>query len=105
MLLMDCPAVVKIIGAPIACDDGVKNSWRDMAEYVSGKFRGQFGDSVKVVYFDLFDPACPPLPSDAKLPVVLVNDEVLINGGKISMPSIRQRLQELGVEPRPRSFA
>jgi hypothetical protein len=99
---MDGPAVVQIIGAPIACSKGgMKDSWREMAKYVAGKFRNQFGDSVEVVYFDLFDPDCPALPSNAQLPIVLINNEVLINGGKISMPSIRQRLQELGVEARP----
>jgi hypothetical protein len=103
VLLMDSPAVVQIIGAPIACAEGVKDSWREMAEYVSGKFEVQYGDSVEVVYFDLFDPACPALPPNAQLPIVLINNEILINGGKISMPSIRQRLQELGVEARPRS--
>ena len=98
---MSRPVIVQIIGAPIACKEGVKDSWREMAEYVSGKFKNQFGDSVEVVYFDLFDPACPALPPNVQLPLVLVNNEILTNGEKISMPAIRQRLQEMGVEPKP----
>jgi hypothetical protein len=67
VLLMASPAVVKIIGAPIACADRVKDSRREMAEFVSGNFEVQYGNSVEVVYFDLFDPACLPLPSEKRL--------------------------------------
>jgi len=98
MLRMKTPINVQIIGAPIACKEGFKDSWREMAHYVAGKFKDQFGDSVEVVYFDFFDAACPALPPDAQLPLVMVDNEVLTSGGKISMPSIRRRLQELGIE-------
>jgi hypothetical protein len=47
---------------------------------------------------DLFDPACPPLPPDAQLPLVLVNAEVLSSGGKISVPAIRKRLEAFGLK-------
>ncbi len=47
----------------------------------------------------LFDPACPPLPPGAQLPLVFVNGEVLSNGGKISAPAIRRRLEALGLHP------
>ena len=46
-------------------------------------------------YFDLFDPACPPLPADALLPLVLIQSEVLSSGGKISLPAIRRKIQTL----------
>jgi hypothetical protein len=32
---------------------------------------------VRVDYVDLFDAACPALPPDAQLPVVLVNGEAI----------------------------
>lgn len=50
-----------------------------------------------MVYFDLFDPDCPELPPDAKLPLVLINNELLTHGDKISIPLIRKKLLELGV--------
>ncbi|MCZ7573573.1 MAG: hypothetical protein M5U01_33900 [Ardenticatenaceae bacterium] len=50
-------------------------------------------------YFDLFDPACPPLPAGAQLPLVLVNGDLLSSGGQISMPAIRRRLEALGLQP------
>ena len=102
---MSAPAIVAIVGAPVACAEGVKDSWREMAEYVSGKFKAQFGASVEVIYYDLFDPACPVLPPDAQLPLVFVNNEVLTSGGKISMPAIRKRLLESGIEMQSSSLS
>lgn len=92
-------ASVSIVGAPIACADGVKDTWREIAQWAAGQIHARYGDQVEVRYFDLFDPTCPPLPSDAQLPVVLVNSQVVINGGKLAVPVIRQRLEALGVQP------
>lgn len=92
----DC--LVQIVGAPIACDEGIKDSWRDTANWAARQLRQRFGDAVRVEYYDLFDPNCPSLPTDAQLPVVLINSEVVINGGKISMPVIRKRLETLLAE-------
>jgi hypothetical protein len=99
VLLMAAPVVVRIVGAPVACTDGVKDVWRDVAAWAAGQLTARFSGSVRVDYFDLFDPACPPLPSGAQLPLVLVNGEVLSGGGKISVPAIRRRLEALGLHP------
>lgn len=93
------PAVVHIVGAPIACAEGVKDTWRDVAKHAADQLRARFGDRVSVRYFDLFDPDCPPLPDGAQLPLVLLNDEVVSSGGKISTPAIRKRIEALGVIP------
>lgn len=90
------PVVVQIVGAPVACAEGVKNSWRDVATWTAGQLHARFGDAVRVEYYDLFDPACPVLPLDAQLPLVLINGEVLTSGGKISVPAIRKRLELFG---------
>ena len=95
---MSDPIVVQIIGAPIACAEGVKDSWREMARWATGQLQNRFGDSVRVEYYDLFDPTCPHLPPDAQLPLVLVNGEVLSSGGKLPMPAIRKRLELLLLE-------
>jgi hypothetical protein len=73
---MKAPVVVEIIGAPVACKDGIKDSWREVAEWTSGRLRARFGDQVRLQYFDLFDPNCPTIPADGQLPVVLVNGTV-----------------------------
>lgn len=89
---------VHIIGAPVACAEGVKDTWRDVAQHAAAQLRTRFGDNVQVQYFDLFDPACPALPTGAQLPLVLIEGEVVSSGGKISVPAIRKRLEARGAE-------
>jgi len=86
---------VQIVGAPIACEGGVKDSWRDTAQWAEGQLKNRFGEAVQVKYFDLFDADCPPMPANAQLPLVLVEDEVVISGGKISIPIIRRKVDEM----------
>lgn len=88
--------LVKIIGAPVACKDGIQESWRDVAEWAAGQLRALYGDQVSVQYYDLFDPNCPTIPPDSQLPVVLVNGIVVSSGGKISIPLIRKKIGEMG---------
>ncbi len=92
---MNAHVQVQIIGAPIACKEGVKDSWREVAGWAAGQLRTRFGDSVQVVYYDLFDANCPVIPPGAQLPVVLVDGELLSSGGKISIPAIRKRIEAL----------
>ena len=93
------PAVVHIIGAPVACAEGVKDTWRDVAKHTADQLSARFGDRVRIRYFDLFDADCPALPDEAQLPLVLLNNEVLSSGGKISVPAIRKRIEALGILP------
>ena len=94
---MNGQAVVTIIGAPVACQGQVKDTWREMAQWAAEKLAPKFGDSVEVLYFDLFDPDCPAIPPNVQLPLILVDNQVLSSGGKISIPLIRKRLEEIGV--------
>jgi len=86
---------VIIIAAPVACKEGVKESWRDAAEWAAGQLKARFGGTVRVQYFDLFDPQCPALPPEGQLPVVLVDGSVVSCGGKISIPLIRKKIEGL----------
>jgi hypothetical protein len=92
------PILVHIIGTPVACAEGVKETWRKIAQHAADQLKVRFGEAVHVQYFDLFDPACPALPNDAQLPLVMIDGEVLSSGGKISVPAIRQRIEALGVQ-------
>lgn len=92
---MSAVHVVQIIGAPVACAEGVKETWRDVAAWAAGQLASRFGAAVRVDYLDLFDPACPPLPDGAQLPLVLVNGQVVSSGGKVSVPAIRRHLEGL----------
>jgi disulfide oxidoreductase YuzD len=86
---------VQIVGAPIACEGGVKDSWRDTAKWAEGQLKARFGEAVEVQYYDLFDTDSPSLPEGAQLPLVLIDGQVLSSGGKISIPVIRRRVEEL----------
>jgi hypothetical protein len=87
--------VVQIVGAPVVCGNGIKEVWRDIAALAQTQLSRCFGDTVRVDYFDLFDPACPPLPPEAQLPVVFINGQLFSSGGKISIPAIRKQLESL----------
>lgn len=92
------PVVVQIVGAPTACAEGIRDVWRETTHWAAGQLKARFGDSVRVDYFDLFDPDCPPIPSNAQLPLVLIAGEVISSGGKLPLPLIRKRLEALLVE-------
>jgi hypothetical protein len=92
---MSKPVLVQIVGAPIACKDGVKDSWREVSAWTAGQLRTYFGDDVQVKYYDLFDADCPPVPTGSELPLVFVNNEVVISGGKISIPIIRSKINAI----------
>ncbi len=97
---MTAPAKIEIIGSPIACEDGVKETWRDLAKWLGQKLQMKYDTAVSLTYYDLFDPDCPPLPDNAQLPLVLINGVVITNGGKLSMPAISRHLATLGIAPR-----
>ena len=90
---MSEPILVQIVGASIACKEGVKDTWREIAEWTGGQLHQHFGESVALQYFDLFDPACPTIPPGAQLPIVLVEHEVLSSGGKISVPKVKRKIE------------
>jgi disulfide oxidoreductase YuzD len=94
---------VQIVGAQVACAEGLKDTWREVAAWAAGQLENRFGEAVRVRYYDLFDPDCPPLPQEAKLPLVIVDGEVLSAGGKLSVPQIRRKLEALGLGGRSAS--
>jgi hypothetical protein len=89
-------ATVQIVGAPVACEEGIKDSWREVADWAADQLVKWFGEAVQLKYFDLFDPDCPPLPLTTELPVVMIDGEVISNGGKVSLSTIRKRLEDIG---------
>jgi hypothetical protein len=96
-------ATVLIIGAPVgACGGEVKDTWRELAAWAGDQLTHRFGEAVSIEYFDLLDPTCPALPANVRLPLVVVNGEVVSSGGKISIPAIRRRLEVMGLRPHGR---
>jgi hypothetical protein len=94
---MNGPVLVQIIGAPIACSDGIRDSWRQVAGWAAGQLKTHFCEDVSVQYFDLLDADCPSIPAGEQLPLVLVNGEVLSSGGKISVPLIRKQIEAVSM--------
>ena len=37
--MMSKPILVKIVGAPVACKDGIKESWREVAGWAAGQLQ------------------------------------------------------------------
>jgi hypothetical protein len=95
--MMSAPVVVQIIGAPIACKEGVKDSWREVAEWAAGQLEARYGEAVQVIYYDLFESDCPVIPPGVQLPLVLLDGAVLSSGGKISIPAIRKQIESSGI--------
>jgi hypothetical protein len=90
--------LIHITGTLIACSEGMRDDWRDLAIWLTSKMTALYGDQVAVKYYDIFDPDCPSLPPNAKLPVVKINKERLSMGGKISMTLIRKKIETLGIK-------
>ncbi len=88
---------ISIVGTPVACADGVKDTWAQVATWLAGQLHNRFGDAVSVRYFDLFDLECPPLPENAQLPFVYINGDMFSSGAKISVPGLRAQLEARGL--------
>jgi len=83
---------IQIIGAQIACSEGLKDTWREVAAFAKSQLSVRFQSKVEVEYFDLFDEKCPSFPEDAQIPVVLIDGELFSSGGKIAIPRLRTYL-------------
>ncbi len=94
---MESPMVIHIIGAPVVCESGFRDSWREVADWAEVQLIRCFGESVEVKYYNLFDPGCPEPPPGAGLPPVLVGNDIISSGGKISVPAMRRYLEATGL--------
>ncbi len=96
---------VRVFGVPTASSCGPQDGWREATEWTANVLKKQFGERVRVEYYDLFSAALDGFPQvlelvaqgQAQPPLVFVGDELLSSGGKISAPAIRQRLEALGL--------
>jgi hypothetical protein len=86
---------VQIIGAPIACTEGLKDTWREVAAFAKSQLQVRFRGRVEVEYFDLFDKDCPSFPKEAQIPIVFIDGRVFSSGGKIAIPKMRTYLESI----------
>lgn len=81
---------VRIVVAPdSACGHGM--TWSAACSFVGNRLRRRFGDSVGVEQIEVFSPRCFEFPaaiaalaSGAQLPLVLIGDQMVSQGGKLS---------------------
>ena len=92
---MNNSVLVQIVGAQVACAEGMKDTWREVSTWAAGQLKAHFGDAVQVKYYDLFDVDCPPMPANGQLPLVMIDSEVISSGVKISMPLIRRKIESM----------
>ncbi len=85
---------IQIIGTQVACHQEIKDSWREMSGYVKSQLQTHFPENVDLEYYDLFDKNCPSIPTDARIPIVIINDKVFSSGEKISVLLIKAYLQQ-----------
>ncbi len=116
----DSVVTVRVFGVPTTsgCDYGTQSgTWRDATEWVARSLKTQFGEQVRVEYFDLFLDALDAFPqaTDAVArgtppPLVFIGDdqghlgELLSAGERISGPAIRRRIEALRtahLKPKP----
>ncbi len=96
---------VRVFGVPTANSCGPQDGWRDATEWTANALKKQFGERVRVEYYDLFSAALDAFPQvlelvaqgQAQPPLVFVGDELLSSGGKISAPAIRRCLEASGL--------
>jgi hypothetical protein len=89
------PIRIRIIGAKVACSQGLRDDWRDVAQWTASKLIVLYGDKFDFKYYDILDNDCPVLPANAKLPIVSINGEVISMGGKISIPLICKKIESI----------
>ena len=99
---MNDSVVVRIFGVPMACSKGVVDAWRNVANQASGQLARRFGDRVTVEYYDLmsadmdrFPEVLAKVSAGAQVPLVIVGDDLLSSGGKVSVPAIAKHLSSL----------
>jgi len=85
---------VQIIGTQVACREGLKDTWREVAAYAKNQLLIRFQNKVEVEYFELFDEKCPAFPEDAQIPIVLIDGELFSSGGKIAIPRLTKYLND-----------
>ncbi|MFN3331479.1 MAG: hypothetical protein ACK47M_03060 [Caldilinea sp.] len=84
---------------------GGNDAFAKTAYFVLERLRNVFGDQVCGKYYNAGEPSLTEFPpalalirlGEAPLPLVFVDNDLVVMGGKISVPELRQRLTALGL--------
>lgn len=104
------PAVVRIFTAPEAsCGAGM--TWAEAVKFIRDRVNRRFNGRVAVEHVEIFSQRSFEFPTvleaiqgGAQLPVVVVGDQIVSQGGKLSESPIARAIEALGptgsAEPR-----
>jgi disulfide oxidoreductase YuzD len=103
--LNNVKAKVKIFGVPVAgCKPG--KTWRDAANLAKKLLTLRFGNQIEIEYIEFLPPKWKEFPNiidlinkgQAKIPIVMVNDEIISIGGKVNVSQIEKYLLNMGLK-------
>jgi hypothetical protein len=99
------PPTLRIFTAPDATCGGT--TWSDAVAMVGARLRRRFGAGLEVVHVTLFSPRSFEFPhvlraisAGAELPLVLLGDRIVSQGGKLSEPKLARAVEQAPV-PEP----
>lgn len=101
---MPDPIQVRVAVLAVSCGSCAgKPTWESAAAVLRCQLQRRFGESVTVEYIELFSPRSLELPrilqgigdESLRLPVVLVNGEVLTSGTKLNEAAVARRIAQL----------
>ncbi len=95
-------AVIRIFTAPdVACARGA--TWASAVGFVRDRLRRRLGEGVIVEHIEIFSPrsfefatVLQAIEGGAQLPIILVGDRIVRQGGKLSEARIAQAVETLG---------
>ena len=96
------PVPVRIVTAPDASCGGT--TWSGAVAMIRGRLASRFGEAVTVEHVLAFSPrffemtkVTAAIEAGAELPIVLVGEDVVSRGGKLSEPRIAEALRAANV--------
>ncbi|MCM8823379.1 MAG: hypothetical protein NC822_01740 [Candidatus Omnitrophica bacterium] len=98
-------AIVRIFGVQASGCNPAK-TWQAAANLAKKLLTLKFGEQVDVEYIDFLPPKWKEFPKiinlinkgQIKIPIVMVNDEIISSGGKINVSQIEKHLLNTGLK-------
>lgn len=96
---MSCSVIIMGTPPTVGCTPG--KTWRAAAGYVGQRLSARFGGAVRFAYVDLFSPEMydypelePLIAAGSPMPLVLVDGELRLSGGKLNVTAIERAVAE-----------
>jgi hypothetical protein len=98
------PLIVRVFAAP-AAENACENTWENATRTMAEKIRHRYGEKVRFAFVPLFSgeffshPAVMQALQDgsASPPIIMIENEIVQSGGKLSERLIRQEIEGRGL--------